>query len=62
MILRDGNSATVIKSLKVKGSSTVVKVGNTVKKIKLTENLDEVDCKIEGMSIVLRTEFLKKKN
>jgi protein PhnA len=46
----------------VKGSSTVVKVGNTVKKIKLTENLDEVDCKIEGMSIVLRTEFLKKKN
>ncbi len=61
-ILRDGDTVTVIKSLKVKGSSTVVKVGTTVKKIKLTENPDEVDCKIEGMSIVLRTEFLKKKN
>ena len=46
----------------MKGSSTVVKVGTTVKKIKLTENPNEVDCKIEGMSIVLRTEFLKKKN
>jgi protein PhnA len=61
-ILNDGDSVTVIKSLKVKGSSTVVKVGTTVKKIKLTENPEEVDCKIEGISIVLRTEFLKKKN
>lgn len=61
-ILCDGDTVTVIKSLKVKGSSTVVKVGTTVKKIKLTENPDEVDCKVEGMSIVLRTEFLKKKN
>jgi protein PhnA len=61
-ILSEGDSVIVIKSLKVKGSSTVVKVGTTVKKIKLTENPDEVDCKIEGMSIVLRTEFLKKKN
>lgn len=61
-ILNDGDSVTVVKLLKVKGSSTFVKVGTTVKKIKLTENPDEVDCKIDGMSIVLRTEFLKKKN
>jgi protein PhnA len=57
----DGDAVLVIKDLKVKGSSMVIKRGTLVKKIRLTENEDEVDCKIEGSSIVLKTCFLKKK-
>jgi protein PhnA len=60
-LLNDGDAVLVIKDLKVKGSSMVIKRGTLVKKIRLTDNEDEVDCKIEGSSIVLRTEFLKKK-
>jgi protein PhnA len=60
-ILKDGDSVSVIKSLKVKGGGTTIKQGTTVKKIRLTDDPNEVDCKIDGMSIVLRTEFLKKK-
>lgn len=59
-ILEDGDSVTVIKDLKVKGSSMVIKRGTKVKSIRLTENPEEVDCKIEGSSIVLKTCFLKK--
>lgn len=59
--LKDGDSVTVIKSLKVKGGGTTIKQGTTVKKIRLTDDPYEVDCKIDGMSIVLRTEFLRKK-
>lgn len=58
--LMDGDAVTVIKDLKVKGSSMVIKRGTKVKSIKLTENPDEVDCKIEGSGIVLKTCFLKK--
>lgn len=58
--LADGDSVTVIKDLKVKGSSMVIKRGTKVKSIRLTENPDEVDCKIDGSSIVLKTCFLKK--
>lgn len=58
--LFDGDAVTVIKDLKVKGSSMVIKRGTKVKSIRLTENLEEVDCKIEGSSIVLKTCFLKK--
>lgn len=58
--LVDGDSVTVIKDLKVKGSSMVIKRGTKVKSIRLTENPDEVDCKIDGSSIVLKTCFLKK--
>lgn len=58
--LEDGDSVTVIKDLKVKGSSMVVKQGTKVKSIRLTEDPDLVDCKIDGSAIVLRTEFLKK--
>lgn len=58
--LQDGDSVTVIKDLKVKGSSMVIKRGTKVKSIRLTENPEEVDCKIEGSSIVLKTCFLKK--
>lgn len=58
--LFDGDAVTVIKDLKVKGSSMVIKRGTKVKSIRLTENPEEVDCKIEGSSIVLKTGFLKK--
>lgn len=58
--LIDGDAVTVIKDLKVKGSSMVIKRGTKVKSIRLTENAAEVDCKIEGTSIVLKTCFLKR--
>lgn len=58
--LFDGDSVTVIKDLKVKGSSMVIKRGTKVKSIRLTENPEEVDCKIDGSGIVLKTCFLKK--
>jgi protein PhnA len=59
-LLADGDSVTLTKDLKVKGSSLNLKRGTVVKKIKLTDNTEEVDCRIGGQSIVLRTEFLKK--
>ena len=59
-ILANGDSVTLIKDLKVKGSSLVLKRGKTVKNIKLTDDPEEVDCRVDGSSIVLRTEFLKK--
>ena len=58
--LLDGDSVTVIKDLKVRGSSMVIKRGTKVKSIRLTDNPEEVDCKIDGSSIVLKTCFLKK--
>lgn len=58
--LQDGDAVTVIKDLKVRGSSMVIKRGTKVKSIKLTENSDEVDCRIDGSGIVLKTCFLKK--
>ena len=51
--LLDGDAVTVIKDLKVKGSSMVIKRGTKVKSIRLTDNPEEVDCKIDGSSIVL---------
>jgi protein PhnA len=59
-ILSEGDSVTLIKDLKLKGSSTVLKRGTVVKKIKLTDSESEIDCRINGSSIVLKTEFLKK--
>ncbi|MBG6236133.1 protein PhnA [Pedobacter sp. CAN_A7] len=59
-LLSDGDSVVVMKTLKVKGSSMTVKKGAVVKRIRLTDDPDEVDCKVDGTSIVLRTEFLKK--
>ena len=58
--LLDGDSVTVIKDLKVKGSSMVIKRATKVKSIRLTDEPEHVDCKIEGSSIVLKTCFLKK--
>jgi len=59
-ILADGDTVILIKDLKVRGTSTTLKKGTTVKKIRLTDDNEEVDCKVNGTSIVLRTEFLKK--
>ncbi len=59
-ILKDGDSVKLIKDLKVKGSSITLKRGTVVKNIKLTDDADEVDCRVEKMGIVLRTEFLAK--
>ena len=59
-LLNDGDTVKLIKDLKVKGSSLTLKRGTVVKNIKLTDDQDEVDCRVEKMSIVLRTEFLQK--
>jgi protein PhnA len=60
-ILKDGDSVTVIKDLKVKGSSSVVKVGTKVKNIRLVNGDHDIDCKIDGIgSMGLKSEFVKK--
>jgi protein PhnA len=59
-VLKDGDSITVIKDLKVRGSSGVIKRGTMVKNIRLTDDADEVEGKVEKSVMVLRTEFLKK--
>ena len=58
--LNDGDSVTVIKDLKVKGSSQIIKRGTVVKNIRLTNNPAEVDARVNKSSLVLRAEFLKK--
>lgn len=60
-VLQDGDNVTVIKDLKVKGSSLVVKVGTKVKNIRLVEGDHDIDCKIDGIgSMGLKSEFVKK--
>jgi protein PhnA len=59
-VLKEGDSVTVIKDLKVRGSSSVIKRGTMVKNIRLTDDMDEVEGKVEKSMMVLRTEFLKK--
>ena len=60
-VLNDGDSVTVIKDLKVKGSSSVVKVGTKVKGIRLVEGDHNIDCRIEGIGeMKLKSEFVKK--
>ncbi|MBP9509835.1 MAG: alkylphosphonate utilization protein [Fusobacteriaceae bacterium] len=59
--LSDGDSITVIKDLKVKGSSLVVKIGTKVKNIRLVEGDHNIDCKIDGIGqMKLKSEFVKK--
>ncbi len=60
-VLQDGDSVTVIKDLKVKGSSSVVKVGTKVKNIRLVEGDHNIDCRIDGIGpMKLKSEFVKK--
>lgn len=59
--LQDGDTITVIKDLKVKGSSLVVKVGTKVKNIRLVDGDHDIDCKIDGIGAMkLKSEFVKK--
>ncbi len=60
-VLVDGDTVTVIKDLKVKGSSLVVKVGTRVKNIRLVGGDHDIDCKIDGIGAMkLKSEFVKK--
>jgi protein PhnA len=59
--LKDGDSVTLIKDLKVKGSSVVLKRGTLIKNIRLTDDPAEIDCRFEKVKgLVLRTEFVRK--
>lgn len=60
-VLQDGDTVTVIKDLKVKGSSLIVKVGTKVKNIRLGEGDHDIDCKMEGIGAMkLKSQFVKK--
>ena len=60
-VLADGDTVTVIKDLKVKGSSLVVKVGTKVKNIRLVDGDHDIDCKIDGIGAMqLKSKFVKK--
>ena len=59
--LQDGDTVTVIKDLKIKGSSSVLKVGTRVKNIRLVEGDHNIDCKIDGIGAMkLKSEFIRK--
>lgn len=60
-VLNDGDTVTVIKDLKVKGSSSVLKIGTKVKNIRLVDGDHDIDCKIDGFGAMkLKSEFVKK--
>ena len=60
-VLQDGDTVSVVKDLKVKGSSSVVKVGTKVKNIRLVDGDHDIDCKIDGFGAMkLKSEFVKK--
>ena len=60
-LLADGDSVTVVKDLKVKGSSSTLKIGTKVKGIRLVEGDHNIDCKIDGFGpMKLKSEFVKK--
>ena len=60
-LLADGDSVTVVKDLKVKGSSSMLKIGTKVKNIRLVEGDHNIDCKIDGFGpMKLKSEFVKK--
>lgn len=61
-VLADGDSVTLIKDLKVKGTSQTIKQGTVIRSIRLTENEEEIDCRFDGIKgLVLRTEFVRKR-
>jgi protein PhnA len=60
-VLQDGDTVTVIKDLKLKGSGGTVKMGTKVKNIRLVDSDHDIDCKIEGFGAMsLKSEFVKK--
>jgi protein PhnA len=60
-MLKDGDTIQLIKDLKVKNSSMVLKIGTVVKKIRLTGNPNEVEGRADKVKMVLKTEFIKKR-
>lgn len=61
-LLADGDSVTLIKDLKVKGTSQTLKRGTVIKSIRLTGDEQEIDCRFEGIKgLVLRAEFVRKR-
>ncbi len=59
-VLSDGDTVTLIKDLKVKGSSLVIKSGTKIKNIRLVDGDHDIDCKVDGQSMLLKSEFMKK--
>lgn len=60
-VLQDGDTVTVVKDLKIKGSSSVVKVGTKIKNIRLVDGDHDIDCKIDGVGpMMLKSMFVKK--
>ena len=59
-ILNDGDTVTLIKDLKVKGSSLVIKGGTKIKNIRLIDGDHDIDCKVDGQNMLLKSEFMKK--
>ena len=59
-ILNDGDTVTLIKDLRVKGSSLVIKGGTKIKNIRLVDSDHDIDCKVDGQNMLLKSEFMKK--
>jgi len=58
--LATGDAVILIKDLKLKGSSTIIKKGTKIKSIRLVDGDHEIDCKVDGIAVMLKAEFLKK--
>ena len=59
-VLNDGDTVILIKDLKVKGSSLGIKGGTKIKNIRLVDGDHDIDCKVAGQSMLLKSEFMKK--
>lgn len=59
-VLNHGDTVTLIKDLKVKGSSLVIKGGTKIKNIRLVDGDHNIDCKVDGQQLLLKSEFMKK--
>ncbi|MFO0682268.1 MAG: zinc ribbon domain-containing protein YjdM [Sandaracinus sp.] len=59
-VLANGDDVVLIKDLKLRGSSTTLKGGTKIKKIRLVDGDHEVDCKVDGMSVMLKAMYLRK--
>ncbi|MBX7191999.1 MAG: alkylphosphonate utilization protein [Sandaracinaceae bacterium] len=59
-VLADGDDVVLVKDLKLKGSSSSIKGGTKIKRIKLVDGDHEIDCKVDGMAIMLKAQFVKK--
>ena len=59
-VLKDGDTVTLIKNLKVKGSSLVINGGTKIKNIRLVDGDHNIDCKVDGQNMLLKSEFMKR--